>query len=409
MRIVVQKFGGSSVATPALREQVANRIIEAIDEGYIPVVVLSAIGRDGDPYATDTLIKFARQTYEEIEPRELDLLMHCGEIISCVVMGQTLKKRGYETVTLTGSQASIITDCNYTNAHIVEINPEKILENLKDNKIVLVAGFQGGTRDGEITTLGRGGSDTTAAALGVALKAEMVDIFTDVEGIMTADPRIVQNARILDKITYNEICQLAHLGAKVIHPRSVEIAMQGNIPLRVRCTFSDKPGTMITNNGYQQIEYGASITSDKVITGVTYIPKVSQFKIDLGVMDGKSQMELKIFENLALEGVSIDLINVYPNAVIFTVNDDMTNKTRQVLERLNLSFTVENNCAKISVVGAGMRGLPGVMAKVVSALNEVGVEILQTADSHTTISCLVKQEEMEKAVMALHHQFGLDR
>ncbi|MEW5899373.1 MAG: aspartate kinase, partial [Bacillota bacterium] len=213
MRFIVQKFGGTSVATPELRERVAGKIIAAKEEGYTPVVVVSAIGRAGDPYATDTLINFARQAHRDLSAREMDLLMSCGEVISGVVMAAVLQKAGHPAVFLTGAQAGIVTDDSFNEARILKVKPENILKQAKEGKIVIVAGFQGVTEDGEITTLGRGGSDTTAAALGVALNAAYVDIYTDVEGIMTADPRIVDGAQALEKVTYDEICQLAHEGA----------------------------------------------------------------------------------------------------------------------------------------------------------------------------------------------------
>ena len=219
MKIIVQKFGGSSLTTQEQRMQAANKVIAAKKDGYASVVVVSAMGRTGDPYATDTLISLVKNTNKTINPRELDLLLNCGEIISAVVLCQLFNSLGYEATVLTGCQAGIITDNSFTEAKILKVKPDKIIKNLKENKIVIVTGFQGITEDGELTTLGRGGSDTTAAALGVALNAEFVEIFTDVDGIKTADPRIVKDAKTLEVVTYNEICQLAQQGAKVIHPR----------------------------------------------------------------------------------------------------------------------------------------------------------------------------------------------
>ncbi|HWJ03898.1 MAG TPA: aspartate kinase, partial [Verrucomicrobiae bacterium] len=269
LRVLVQKFGGTSVASPEKRAQVAEKIIAAKEEGYSPVVVVSAIGRTGDPYATDTFLNLVKGIYSDVPKREIDILMSCGEVISGVVMVSTLIGLGHDAVLLTGAQAGILTTNNFGDARIVRIEPKAILENLAEGKVVVVTGFQGITENGEITTLGRGGSDTTASALGVALDAEAIDIYTDVEGIMTADPRIVDDAKILDVITYNEICQLAHQGAKVIHPRAVEIAMQKNIPLRVKSTFSDAPGTLVTNQlDSDFLELGTDITGDRLITGI---------------------------------------------------------------------------------------------------------------------------------------------
>jgi len=401
MKYLVQKFGGTSLTTQALREQVAEKIIRAKEEGYMPVVVVSAIGRSGDPYATDTLLKFVEGIHADLPLRELDTLMSCGEIISGVSMVATLEKMGHKAVFLTGAQAGIITDESYTDAHIIEVKPGLVQRYAANGVIVVVAGFQGATKEGEITTLGRGGSDTTASALGVALNAEAIDIYTDVEGIMTADPRIVSDAKILDTITYNEICQLAHEGAKVIHPRAVEIAMQKNIPIRVKCTFSDAPGTLITAYG----ENGTiDIIRDRVITGITHIPNVTQLRIPTAE---QLDAPLKIFKAMAGAGISVDFINVHPDVVIYTVKDEVSPKAVELLEQMGFKPSIVPNCAKVSAVGAGMAGVPGVMATIVEAITDEEVRILQTADSHSTIWCLVRQDEMEKAIRALHRKFGL--
>ena len=224
MEIIVQKFGGTSVATPEVRALVIKKIQIACEKGFSPVVVVSAMGRKGECYATDTFIELARTANKNIASRELDQILYCGEMISAVIMTGTLQAAGFDAVMLTGGQAGIITDNNFNNARILKVDPTRLLTLLKLGKIPVVCGFQGISADDEFTTLGRGGSDTTASALGVALNAEMIEIYTDVDGIMTADPRIVNNARILDCISYGEVCQLAHQGAKVIHPRAVEIA-----------------------------------------------------------------------------------------------------------------------------------------------------------------------------------------
>lgn len=404
MRYLVQKFGGTSLATPELREQVARKIIEAKKEGFSPVVVVSAIGRQGDPYATDTLLKFVGSITPDLSPKDLDSLMACGEIISGVAMVATLEKHGYKAVFLTGGQAGIITDESHNEAHIIEVNPRLIHRYCAEGTVVVVAGFQGQTEEGIITTLGRGGSDTTAAALGVALNAEAIDIYTDVDGIKTADPRIVENAKTLDVITYNEICQLAHEGAKVIHPRAVEIAMQKNIPLRIKCTFTDAPGTLITSitdNGTVEIK------KDRVITGITHIPCVTQLRINIKDIPESEQPQLKIFKAMALAGISVDFINVHPDVVIYTVRDEVASKAVQILENMGYGPSVTPSCAKVSAVGAGMAGVPGVMASIIEALAAQNIKILQTADSHSTIWCLVSQDEMKKAIKALHNHFSL--
>ncbi|GAB6157570.1 aspartate kinase [Desulfotomaculum varum] len=404
MRFLVQKFGGTSLVTQELRDLVASRIIAAADEGYIPVVVVSAIGRAGEPYATDTLLHFVMSIHRDLPAREMDMLMSCGEIISGVAMVNTLQGMGRQAVLLNGAQAGIITDGNHNDARIIRVDPQNIIKNAELGKIVVVAGFQGVSEQGEITTLGRGGSDTTAAALGVALNAECIDIYTDVEGIMTADPRIVEDARILDTVTYNEICQLAHEGAKVIHPRAVEIAMQKNIPLRVRSTFSGTPGTLVTS--HHEVYGTIDITRDRLASGVTHIAGVTQFKINLQDL-AVEEPARRIFTALALSDISVDFINVSPEIIMFTVKDEVATKAAAILENLGIRPQVKPNCAKVSTVGAGMTGVPGVMARIVQALSEEGIKILQSADSHTTIWVLVEKEDMYKAIRALHRKFEL--
>ncbi|MDI3538160.1 MAG: aspartate kinase [Bacillota bacterium] len=405
MRIVVQKFGGTSVATPAAREQVVNRVLQAKADGLAPVVVVSAIGRKGDPYATDTLLGLLAEAGPEVPKRERDLLLSCGEIITCSVMAALLTKKGHPARALTGGQAGIITDESFGDARILEVRPEPILKVLEAGYIPVVAGFQGETHTGEVTTLGRGGSDTTAAALGAALGAEAVEIFTDVEGVMTADPRIVDEAHTLDVVTYQEITQMAYQGAKVIHPRAVEIAMQYNIPLRVRSTFSDASGTLVTRG----VPYPGRLAlgPERLITGIAHLPHVAQFKVKLPPDDKAREVEL--FQTLAAAGISIDLINVFPELKAFIVAEDDAPRAKAVLEAAGFAPEVTTGLAKVSVVGAGMRGVPGVMAKVVAALHAVGTEILQTADSHATISCLVRGEDTEKAICALHEAFELGK
>lgn len=404
MKFIVQKFGGTSLVTEELREQVAKKAIAAREEGYTPVLVVSAIGRAGDPFATDTLINFVRDTYRDTSLREMDLLMSCGEIISGVVMAATLQRMGYQAVCLTGAQAGIVTDNSFNEARILKVKPDNIIKHAKEGKIVIVTGFQGITQDGEITTLGRGGSDTTAAALGVALDAVYVDIFTDVDGIMTADPRIVEDARPREVITYDEICQLAHEGAKVVHPRAVEIVMQKNIPLRVKCTFNDAPGTLVTSTG--EVNKGTiDITRDRTITGITQIPGLVQFKVPVDEGEEGLRQKRRLFRGLALAGISLDFINVFPGMAVFTVKEDNWQKAAQVLENTGFTAEITPGCAKVAAVGAGMTGVPGVMASIVEALTREDIQILQSNDSYTTIWVLVKGDDMQKAVRALYRQF----
>ena len=406
MRILIQKFGGTSVATADRRSQAASKVLEAVHSGCSPVIVVSAIGRSGDPYATDTFLGMVKGIYPDLPKRELDLLMSCGEIISGTILVSTLNSLGLEAVLFTGGQAGIITDKEFGDARIVRVEPGAILEQLSQGKVVVVAGFQGMSEDGQVTTLGRGGSDTTASALGVALNAEAIDIYTDVEGIMTADPRIVEDARILDTMTYNEICQMAYQGAKVIHPRAVEIAMQQNIPLRIKSTFSDAPGTLVTNM-HPDRGAGTDITTDRILTGIAHTPNVTQLRVLTGDTQDKHLTDKRIFKALALADISVDFISVQPEAVLFTVRDDIASKAVKILQNMGFEPGAISSCAKVSIVGAGIAGVPGVMADMVEALSDAGVTILQSADSHTTIWVLVHKEDMVTAVQTLHKKFQL--
>lgn len=406
MRILVQKFGGTSVSSPENRQLAAEKILRAIRNGYRPVVVISAMGRNGQTYATDTLIGIAREPHGMLTRRELDLMMGCGEIISCVVMAATLQAVGLDAVVLTGGQAGILTDSQFGNARILKVDPWRIRAELAAERIPVVCGFQGVTADGDVTTLGRGGSDTTASALGAALPAELIEIYTDVDGIMTADPRLVPNAHILERISYAEVSQLAHQGAKVIHPRAVEFAMQKNIPLVVKSTFSDAPGTLITVAAQQDETRDNSVT-DRIATGVTYVKKVTQVTVALN-HDGGHADSSRIFKILANSGINVDLINLLPRQVLFTVPDDDAAETEARLADAGYTLTMLGECAKVSVVGGGMGDVPGVMADFVDALVSRGIPLLQTVDSQTSISALIGGDHMESAVSALHSKFGLD-
>lgn len=394
MRIIIQKFGGTSVATQQRRELVSNKIESAIEKGYSPVVVVSAIGRKGDPYATDTLLSLINNNETHLEKREMDLLMSCGEIISAVVMAETLQRRGIKSSVLTGGQAGIITDDNFNDATILRVDTKRIIDLLNKSIVPIVTGFQGMTSEGDITTLGRGGSDVTGAVLGEALRAEAIEIYTDVDGIMTADPRIVPEAKVIEKISYNEVFQLADQGAKVIHPKAVEYAMRGNVPLWIKNTMSDAQGTMITS---------AKHNEGRIVTGITHMSNRSQ--ISVKCKDTGNEKDL--FEILAGCGISIDLINVFPEYRVFTIDGKDSLRVNNILKDLGLEYSIINNCSKIALIGNGMRGVPGVMAKILKTLVQNNIKVLQTADSHTTIWCLVSEEDTIKAINALHKEFSL--
>ncbi len=399
MRILVQKFGGTSVRTAEARAAAIEKVIAAKKGGYAPVVVVSAMGRQGDPYATDTLLNYAREAAGgPINPRDNDMLLSCGEIISAVVVSAAFEARGYSAHAVTGWQAGIVTDERFGNASYHEVDTARLLEILKAGIIPVVAGFQGISRKGDITTLGRGGSDTTAAILGAALKAEAVEIYTDVDGIMTADPRMVPDARVLPQVSYNEVFQMADHGAKVIHPRAVEIAMRGNVPLIVRNTVGECAGTRISADREEMDE-----TALDVLSGVACMGHRAQLRIE----SVTPAMEKTMLRTLAEQGISIDLINIFPDSVVFTIDEDKAPAAIGLLEDLHCSYHAKLGCSKVSAVGSRMRGVPGVMARIIRALADADIAVLQTSDSHMTISCLVATEDAQHAVKALHDEFKL--
>ncbi|MBD3109388.1 aspartate kinase [Bacillus sp. AGMB 02131] len=402
MNIIVQKFGGTSVRDEESRAHARKHIEKAVKEGYKVVVVVSAMGRKGEPYATDTLLSLVDGSQSLITKREQDLLLSVGETISSVVFANMLLQHGINATAFTGAQAGFRTNNDHTNAKIIDMKCDRLLKELENVDVVVVAGFQGSTRNGDITTIGRGGSDTSAAAIGAALQAEWVDIFTDVEGIMTADPRIADNARALSVVTYNEVCNMAYQGAKVIHPRAVEIAMAAKVPIRIRSTYSDGLGTLVTS--VHQQSRGSDI-NDNLVTGIAHMSNISQIRVN--AKKDQYDFQTEIFKAMANESISVDFINISPNGVVYTVNDEMTDTAIAALERIGYEPKVIKNCAKVSVVGAGIAGVPGVTAKIVNALSDKGISILQAADSHTTIWVLVEGDQLSLAVNALHDAFEL--
>lgn len=402
MQIIVQKFGGTSVRSKTNRKHVINHIKDALVNESKLVVVVSALGRKPDPYATDSLLDLIDFPASHSNNREVDLLMSSGEIIASVVLSNELKQHQIKATALTGSQAGLVTNSDFNHAKIKQVNPKRMLKEFEDHDVIVVAGFQGATEDGEVTTIGRGGSDTTAAALGAAINAERIEIFTDVNGIMTADPRLVKNAYPLDVVTYTEICNLAYQGAKVVHPRAVEIAMQAKIPMRVRSTYTKDAGTLVTASRVQEL--GVDI-SDRLITGIAHLTSISQIKIN--TEEQTYELQATVFKAMAEAGISVDFINISPKEVIYTVPNELTDRTIQILKQLNLEPEVKKHCAKVSAVGAGMTGMPGVAARIVESLTSNGVKILQSADSYTTIWVLVQEKDLNKTVNALHEVFEL--
>jgi aspartate kinase len=376
-------------------------------------VVVSAIGRGGEPYATDTLLANLQAVDADTEPtpRERDLIMACGEIISTVIMAQTLKARGLKTIALTGAQAGILTDYAYGDAQIVDIDPTYILKLLYEHQFdaVVVAGFQGtteptpGARVGAITTLGRGGSDTTASALGVALRAEKVEIYTHVDGVMTADPDVVPDARTLPVVTYEEVCNMAHQGAKVLHPRAAEIAMMHQIPLWVKSSFADSPGTRI-----------APISelvppSQRGVTGITQLSGLVYVTLPVPAGPERAMLEARVYRALSETEISCYLVSLGPTSTHFVVDRSDHPRMQDLFSGLGLSFTAAEGCAMVSAITVDQWETPGLIERIAAALYNSDIHVLQIADSPASVSCLVAGEDAKRAVVVLHAAFELGK
>jgi aspartate kinase len=397
MDIVIQKYGGTSVASAAGQHIMINNVKACIEKNEKPLIVVSAMGRKGDPYATDTLINLYQEIYkgEDIKADQ-DLLMSCGEVISATLIANRFRAQGLKTKVISGQLLGIVTDDNYGNANVLHVNPSKIREALSDYDLCVVTGFQGVTQDGFITTLGRGGSDATAVLLGEALSVNRVEIYTDVDGVMTADPRMVNRAKVLSEISYEEVYQMAIDGAKVIDSKAIAIAKRAGIDLWVKNTFKDVPGTRIFKE--------TQVLRKAMVTAVTHKNDIVQFRFTI---DGKSPMFDKLLDGLAERKISIDLINFLVDEKLFTVSSDQSKDVSDMLETYQIPYKHIANCSKITIIGPGIHGVPGVMRKVVKALNQSQVEILQTSDSYTTISCLIHQESLKKTLETLHDVFEL--
>ncbi|WP_440250269.1 aspartate kinase [Clostridium sp.] len=398
MDIIVQKFGGTSVSTEERRKQVIKKISKAIESGLKPVVVVSAMGRAGEPYATDTLLSLVDGNFKENNKAAQDLLMCCGEIISSVVMCNDLYKHGITAVPLTGGQAGIITNSNFTDAQSIKVDTTNIMKIVESGKVPVITGFQGVTENGFFTTLGRGGSDTSACILGVALKAKEIAIYTDVDGIMTADPRVVEDASLINEMTYNEVFQLADHGAKVIHPKAVEIAKRGNVQLVIKNTMSECKGTVIKSN--------VSEEEKRLISGITHLNNRIQVRVRLSEnRDSKSYRSL--LKLLAKNHISLDLINIFPEHQMFTIDASEKEKLNEIMNKAGIKYSIIEGCSTIAIVGAGMNGVPGVMASIINTLISNEIEVLQTTDSNMTIWCLIYTSKVKEAIRLLHKEFNL--
>jgi aspartate kinase len=386
---VVMKFGGTSVAGPERLQHVARRLVAAREAGNRVVAVLSAMGE-----TTDDLIALAHQVSARPVARELDMLISVGERISCALAAMAIHDLGHEAISLTGSQAGIVTDTVHGKAKIVEVRARRIHEALDQDRIVLVAGFQGVSTSYDVTTLGRGGSDTTAVALAAALGAESCEIYTDVEGVFTADPRIVPGARKLHAVTYDEMLEMAASGAKVLQLRSVEFARNHRVKLHVRSTFSEAPGTWIREEDARMLEKA-------IISGVTHTYEELVYRVS-GVRAAR------LFTELAAAGVNVDTIVQTGDEIVFSAPSEDGAHTRTTLEQLGVEWSMRDDLGKVSVIGAGMKSHPGVAARAFAALDDAGVTPEIVSTSPIKIACHVRRDEVERAVRTLHAAFELD-
>ena len=413
MPIVVQKYGGSSLADAESIKRVAGRIAETRKAGNDVVVAVSAMGD-----STDDLLDLAQEVSPVPPPRELDMLMTAGERISMALVAMAISDLGYSARSFTGSQAGVITDGVHGKAKIIDVTPGRITEALAKGHIVIVAGFQGvsqGTK--EITTLGRGGTDTTAVALAAALRADVCEIYTDVDGVFTADPRIVPSARKLDRISNEEMLELAASGSKVLHLRSVEYARRFGIPIHVRSSFSHKEGTIVTDQPAPEGPEGDAVEAP-IIAGVAH--DRSEAKVTVVGVPDRTGMAAQIFEAVTLAQINIDMIvqNVSATAtgltdISFTLPKDDGTAAVEALQRVqaDVGFTAvqyDDQIGKLSLVGAGMRSNPGVSATFFKALANAGVNIEMISTSEIRISVITRGDLLDDAVRAVHTAFGLD-
>lgn len=403
MSLIVMKFGGSSVGTTERMGRVAQRIVDKKLQGDRVVVVVSAMGD-----TTDDLIDKANEINANPPAREMDMLLTTGEQISVALLSMAIHKLGHSAKSYTGWQAGIVTEAVHARARISDISPDRIFKALDQGDIVIVAGFQGMTDEGEITTLGRGGSDTTAVALAAAIQADVCEIYTDVDGIYSTDPRVVKCARKLDTISYDEMLELAHLGAAVLHPRAVEYAKHNKVNLVVRSSFTNNEGTLVKEEA--EMEQGI------VVRGIAYDKNVTRISV-LGVEDVPGVLA-QMFGALAKNGIDVDIIvqsGVQDGKAdfSFTISTGDRAKAVEVLAgiRANVPYrdvSFEEGLVKVSIVGAGMVSNPGVAATMFEAISKVGVSIKMVSTSEIKVSCVIDADKVQDVVRALHTAYGLD-
>ena len=388
---VVMKFGGTSVGDPERLKLVAERLVATCEAGNRVVGVLSAMG-----HTTDELVELAYKISPNPNTREMDMLLSVGERISCALAAMAIHDLGHEAISLTGSQAGIVTDTVHTKAKIVAIRGKRIHDALDKDKIVLVAGFQGVSSDSlDVTTLGRGGSDTTAVALAGAIGAEACEIYTDVDGVFTADPRVVKTARKLHAVSYDEMLEMAASGAKVLQLRSVEFARNHNVMVHVRSSFSDAGGTWIREEDERMLEQA-------MISGVIHTTEENVYRVE-------GTTPSKLFSALAAAQVNVDTILVNGDgAIVYSAPLEDHKASEATLNALGISWSSRDDLGKVSVIGAGMKSHPGIAAKTFEVLSELGIEPEVVSTSPIKIACHIAKKDVERAVQALHSAFGLD-
>ena len=404
MALIVQKFGGSSVADPTCIRRVASRVAESYDAGNDMVVVVSAMGD-----TTDHLIALAKELNDKAPAREMDMLLSTGEQQTISLLSMTLNGMGYKAVSYTGWQAGIVTEDIASKAKIMSIDPKRIEAKLQENHIVIVAGFQGVTVDGEITTLGRGGSDTTAVALAAALNADYCEIFTDVDGVYTTDPRMVPEAHKIERISFDEMLELATMGAGVLHPRCVEVGKEFGTKIHVRSSFNHNEGTIV------EALNGKMMEKQMAVSGIAFDRNVA--KISIFDVPDRPGSAARIFDVLSKDHINVDMIiqagqRRNENKISFTISSDDLPKTRELMEEMKWEFHAKeteyiDNVAKVSIVGAGMITNPGVAARMFDILATNGINIQMIATSEIKVSCAIDEKDLEKAVKVLHEGFGL--
>lgn len=399
MKLILQKFGGTSLRNKNSRLMCINKIKECVAKGNKLILVISAIGRKNEPYSTDELLSLVSEDFKKRNSSSLDKLVSCGEIISSIVFASELQDNNIEAFPLIGKDIGILTDNNFGNAKILNIDTLNIEELLSKNIIPVIAGFQGVTIDGNITTLGRGGSDISAVKLAASLKCSGVEFFKDVDGLMTADPRIVSRAKSIDEISYDELFELSVYGNNIIHPEAVKVAMDEKIPITIKNTFNDFKGTVINENFSD---------GKNIFKGMNYLKDCVQIKIfkDDNV---NNENYYKVFQKISDENIDIDFINIFVDHKVFTIYDGTFERIKQILNEYKINYKVIEKCSKIGIVKANLKNISITIARLIELLHKEGIDVLQTNHSNMSIWILVKNYDLEKGLNIIHDKFFCEK